>query len=209
MVGVESQDYREEAVRGDGKNLYIPGSWVLSNTIDSWTVAGATAALAHRSVFGRVKYDFGGRYYATASIRSDASSRFHPDHRWGTFWSASFGWDINKENFLKEQTWIDLLKFKASFGQNGNDNISTSQYINYMDFYAISGANGGATPSSPTRAIPKSPGRRATTSTSASTSVSGTASSAALPSTTCVRLPTCCSTCPQLPRSATAASPPT
>ena len=142
MVGVESQDYREEAVRGDGKNLYIPGSWVLSNTIDSWTVAGATAALAHRSVFGRVKYDFGGRYYATASIRSDASSRFHPDHRWGTFWSASFGWDINKENFLKEQTWIDLLKFKASFGQNGNDNISTSQYINYMDFYAISGANG-------------------------------------------------------------------
>lgn len=142
MVGVESQDYREEAVRGDGKNLYVPGSWVLSNTIDSWTVAGATAALAHRSIFGRVKYDFGGRYYATASIRSDASSRFHPDHRWGTFWSASFGWDINKENFLKEQTWIDLLKFKASFGQNGNDNISTTQFINYMDFYGISGANG-------------------------------------------------------------------
>ena len=83
-----------------------------------------------------------GPFFATASIRSDASSRFHPDHRWGTFWSASFGWDINKENFLKEQTWIDLLKFKASFGQNGNDNISTSQYINYMDFYAISGANG-------------------------------------------------------------------
>ncbi|MDE6487602.1 MAG: TonB-dependent receptor [Muribaculaceae bacterium] len=142
MVGVESQDYREEYVNGSGKNLYMPGSWALSNTIDSWTISGGTASLAHRSIFGRVKYNFNDRYYATASVRSDASSRFHPDHRWGTFWSASFGWDINKEAFMKDQTWIDLLKFKASFGQNGNDNISTTQYINYTDFYSISGANG-------------------------------------------------------------------
>ena len=142
MVGVESQDYRNEYVRGDGKNLYMPGSWALSNTIDSWTVSGGTAQLSHRSIFGRLKYNFNDRYYATASLRSDASSRFHPDHRWGTFWSASFGWDVNKEAFLKDQTWIDIIKFKASFGQNGNDNLSSTQLINYADFYTISGANG-------------------------------------------------------------------
>lgn len=141
MVGVESQDYREEYVTGSGSYLYMPGSWVLGNTINNWTVGGGTAALAHRSVFGRLKYSFGGKYYAMASIRSDASSRFHPDHRWGTFWSASFGWDVNKEEFLKDATWIDIIKFKASFGQNGNDNLSSTMYINYLDFYSISGAN--------------------------------------------------------------------
>lgn len=141
MVGVESQDMREEYGVGEGKNLYLPGSWVLSNTIDSWTVSGGTAQLGHRSVFGRLKYNFADRYYGMLSIRSDASSRFHPDHRWGTFWSASFGWDINKEKFLQDATWIDLIKFKASFGQNGNDVISSSMYINYTDFYSISGAN--------------------------------------------------------------------
>jgi len=142
MVGVESQDYRVEYVNGEGKNLYMPGNWSLSNTIDSWTISGGKYSLAHRSVFGRLKYNFNDRYYATASVRSDASSRFHPDHRWGTFWSASFGWDVNKEKFLQDQTWIDILKFKASFGQNGNDNLSSDVYINYTDFYSISGGNG-------------------------------------------------------------------
>lgn len=140
MVGAESQDYAMEYVVGSGNYLYMPGNWFLSNTINNWTVGGGREELVHRSFFGRLKYNFNDRYYATASIRTDASSRFHPDHRWGTFWSASFGWDMNKENFLKDKTWIDILKFKASFGQNGNDNISTT-LINYTDFYSISGAN--------------------------------------------------------------------
>ena len=140
MVGVESQDYRTEYVNAEGSNLYDPTSWAVSNTIDGWTISGQTYSLAHRSVFGRLKYNFNDRYYATASVRSDASSRFHPDHRWGTFWSASFGWDINKEKFLHDATWIDILKFKASFGQNGNDNLG-STVINYMDLYSVSGAN--------------------------------------------------------------------
>lgn len=142
MVGVESQAYQAESLYGRGSNLYMPGNWTLSNTIDNWTVGGGREQLSHRSVFGRVKYNFSDRYYATASVRADASSRFHPDHRWGTFWSASFGWDVNKEAFLKDKTWIDIIKFKASFGQNGNDNISSTYYINYTDLYTIGGANG-------------------------------------------------------------------
>ena len=140
MVGAESQDYASESLAGSGTYIYRPGNWFLSNTINDWTVGGGREELVHRSFFGRLKYNFNDRYYATASVRTDASSRFHPDHRWGTFWSASFGWDMNKENFLKDQTWIDILKFKASFGQNGNDNIS-STLINYTDFYTISGGN--------------------------------------------------------------------
>ena len=85
MVGVESQAYQAESLYGRGSNLYMPGNWTLSNTIDNWTVGGGREQLSHRSVFGRVKYNFSDRYYATASVRADASSRFHPDHRWGTF----------------------------------------------------------------------------------------------------------------------------
>ncbi len=123
MVGVESQDYQSEYVTGTGSYLYMPGNYFLSNTINNWTVGGGKEALAHRSIFGRFKYAYDNRYYFMASVRSDASSRFHPDHRWGTFWSASFGWDVNKEAFLQDQTWIDIIKFKASFCQNGNDNL--------------------------------------------------------------------------------------
>ena len=141
MVGVESQDYQNEYVTGTGSYLYMPGNYFLSNTINNWTVGGGKEALAHRSIFGRFKYAYDNRYYFMASVRSDASSRFHPDHRWGTFWSASFGWDVNKEAFLQDQTWIDIIKFKASFGQNGNDNLSSTMLVNYTDFYTISGAN--------------------------------------------------------------------
>ncbi len=141
MVGVESQDYQTEYVTGTGSYLYMPGNFFLSNTINNWTVGGGKEQLSHRSVFGRFKYNYAGRYYFMGSVRSDASSRFHPDHRWGTFWSASIGWDVNKEAFLKDQTWIDIIKFKASFGQNGNDNLDSSMLINYTDFYTISGAN--------------------------------------------------------------------
>ncbi|MDE6043728.1 MAG: TonB-dependent receptor [Muribaculaceae bacterium] len=141
MVGVESQDYQNEYVTGTGSYLYMPGNYFLSNTINNWTVGGGKESLAHRSIFGRFKYAYDNRYYFMASVRSDASSRFHPDHRWGTFWSASFGWDVNKEAFLQDQTWIDIIKFKASFGQNGNDNLSSTMLVNYTDFYTISGAN--------------------------------------------------------------------
>ncbi|MDE5750549.1 MAG: TonB-dependent receptor, partial [Duncaniella sp.] len=79
--------------------------------------------------FGRVNYDFDGKYFASASYRRDASSRFHPDHRWGNFWSFGGAWIMNKEKFLQDQTWIDMLKIKASYGEQGNDRIGNYRYI--------------------------------------------------------------------------------
>ena len=94
--------------------------------------------------FARAQYDYDTRYFASASVRRDASSRFHPDHRWGTFWSLGAAWLMNKEKWFKP-SWVDELKFKASIGSQGNDNIYNNDELNsyfYTDTYSISNSSG-------------------------------------------------------------------
>ena len=144
MAAVESQDYRTEYVSASGQNLYQPDVDVVNNSIDNLLGSGARAALGHRSVLARLKYNFANRYYLQASWRRDGSSAFAKDHRWGSFWSVSAGWDINREAFMAEaKDVVDLLKFKASFGQNGNDNIYDSTLLQaYQDYYTMRGSDG-------------------------------------------------------------------
>ena len=142
MVGYESQGYQYEYTEALGQNLYNPGNWTINNTIDDKRGYGAQSNLVHHGIFARAKYNYDGRYFFMASFRRDASSRFHPDHRWGNFWSVSGAWDIAKENFMQEQsTWLDMLKYRISFGQNGNDGIGT-RYLAYADQYQVTGADG-------------------------------------------------------------------
>ena len=82
----------------------------------------------------RGQYDYDGRIFGSVSYRRDASSRFHPDHRWGNFWSLSAAWLINKESWFNA-SWVDELKVKASYGSQGNDSISD---FLYTDRYSIS-----------------------------------------------------------------------
>jgi len=94
--------------------------------------------------FARAQYDYDTRYFGSASIRRDASSRFHPDHRWGTFWSLGAAWLMNKEKWFKA-SWVDELKFKVSVGSQGNDNIYRDGELNsyfYTDTYNISNSSG-------------------------------------------------------------------
>lgn len=84
------------------------------------------------SWLGRAMYNFDERYFAQASLVRQASSHFAPGHRWGTFWSFGAGWLINKEKFMEDATWIDELKLKISYGENGNDQIGSYRYINYF-----------------------------------------------------------------------------
>ena len=144
MAGYESDEYRIEYISAYGQNMYNPDVHFVDNTIDNFNVGGAGYTLSHRGFIGRLKYNFDGKYFAMLSYRRDASSRFHPDNRWGNFWSASLGWDIAKENFMKDVKAVDMLKFKASFGQNGNDRIGSSTYywFAYQDQYKISGSEG-------------------------------------------------------------------
>jgi len=73
--------------------------------------------------FGRAQYNYKSKYYFSGSLRRDGSSRFGSNHKWGWFPTASIGWSIEKEYFMKSIKWLDQLKLRASYGVSGNDKI--------------------------------------------------------------------------------------
>jgi len=87
------------------------------------------------SYFGRLSYTFRDKYMATAILRADASSNFAEGNRWGYFPSVSAGWVVSEENFFQNmRSTIDFFKLRASWGQNGNQSISSFQYLATISF---------------------------------------------------------------------------
>ncbi|PRZ00318.1 TonB-linked SusC/RagA family outer membrane protein [Marinilabilia salmonicolor] len=138
-IGYDGYDYRTEYIYANGQNLYNPESYYVNNVIDNVNGGGALDTYATQGIFGRVNYSYKETYFGNVAYRRDASSRFHPDNRWGDFWSASAAWIITKEPFLSAD-WLDMLKLKASYGEQGNDNIGN--YYAYLDQFRMSGADG-------------------------------------------------------------------
>jgi len=103
------------------------------------TMSGSNSYTSEYNVegwFANAQYNYAEKYYASASFRRDASSRFAKDHRWGNFWSLGGAWIISKESFMASTSnWLDQLKLKVSIGQQGNDNIGSWAYI---DLYSLS-----------------------------------------------------------------------
>ena len=92
------------------------------------------------SFLSRINYDFDNRYYLSLSYRTDGSSRFEKDVRWGNFWSIGTSWRISQENFMESTNdWLDNLKLKASYGTLGNDNLGT--YYAYQQLYLTGNNN--------------------------------------------------------------------
>jgi TonB-linked SusC/RagA family outer membrane protein len=94
---------------------------------------------AIESFLTNLTYDFDDRYYLSASFRTDGSSRFHKDYRWGKFWSVGASWRISEEQFMQSVKFIDNLKLKASYGKQGNDRIGT--YYGWQSLYNLNWAN--------------------------------------------------------------------
>ncbi|MGD2124236.1 MAG: TonB-dependent receptor, partial [Gemmatimonadota bacterium] len=81
------------------------------------------------SAFGRLTYNWGERLVVNASIRTDGSSRFGPDNKWGTFPSASVAWIVSNESFMQDLAFISDLKVRGSWGETGNEAIGDYQYL--------------------------------------------------------------------------------
>jgi TonB-linked SusC/RagA family outer membrane protein len=92
------------------------------------STSGTASEWAIQSLFGRVTYDFKGKYLFEANARYDGTSRIAPDTRWGFFPSLSGAWRISEESFMKSVSWLDNLKFRASWGELGNQNVGTYPY---------------------------------------------------------------------------------
>ena len=139
MLGHESYQNRIYTLSATKSNMLTQENDELAGAIIDKQGAGSyRVEYNNEGYFARVMYDYAGKYFASASYRRDASSRFHPDHRWGNFWSASAAWLINHESWFNVD-WVDMLKLKASIGSQGNDNISNFLYV---DNYSIENSGG-------------------------------------------------------------------
>ena len=83
--------------------------------------------------FGRINYNYQGRYYLSASIRHEGSSKFGADHKWGTFPAVSIGWNLKEESFLKNVRFLSFLKLRAGYGITGTIPGSPYLSLNTLD----------------------------------------------------------------------------
>lgn len=125
---IEKYNYDElKAGRRDFPNNDLTD--INAGTSSTQTNEGFTRELAMMSYFGRINYDYAGKYLFEANFRADASSRFSPDNRWGYYPSLSAGWRISEENFMEgTRNWLQSLKIRGSWGQLGNQDALDDYY---------------------------------------------------------------------------------
>ena len=139
MLGHEYYDSRGYYLWAEKNQMFSQKNKELNGAVVDGKSSGSyKSRYNNEGYFGRVQYDFNQKYFASASFRRDASSRFDPEYRWGSFWSVGGAWLINKEKWFNA-SWVDELKVKASYGQQGNDNIGSYRYT---DTFSVQNANG-------------------------------------------------------------------
>ena len=142
MLGHESYRYNYAELSAAKKNMFSYwGNHELNGAvIDSSGANSYSKDYNTEGYFFRALYDYDTKYFFSASYRRDASSRFHPDHWWGNFYSVGGAYLMSKEDWF-DVKWIDLFKVKFSIGQQGNDNLGNDGYYYYTDRYNIVNSN--------------------------------------------------------------------
>lgn len=125
MAGYEGYSYRWEET-GATRSNYLLDTYPYLNIgpEDYQYNSGKAGHNAYESVFGRLMYSYKNKYMLQGNVRTDGSSRFSKDHRWGTFFSGSAGWVISEESWFKNDL-INYLKLRGSIGQLGNERIGS------------------------------------------------------------------------------------
>ncbi len=130
MVGTEAiknHGYTDAATQRDfpdqADNLVF-----LGNGLGTIVVSESSWANTLLSFFGRVNYTYNDKYLLSGTLRRDGSSRFSPDNRWGTFYSISGAWRIDREGFMSNNDFFDMLKLRAGYGAIGNQEVGNYAY---------------------------------------------------------------------------------
>ena len=139
MLGHEYNNDKDYILGASKANMFSQTNKELSGAVtDKQGAYSSMGEYNNEGYFLRALYDYDGRYYVSASYRRDASSRFHPDYRWGNFWSVGLSWIMSKEQWFNAD-WVDELKIKASIGSQGNDNIGNYRYTDLFDIVPSAG----------------------------------------------------------------------
>ena len=145
MAGHEFYAYKMEYLTA-GKTNLVEGIYELAPAANMYEADSYTDNYRINSWLSRVNYNYDDKYYFSASLRADQSSRFYKDNWTGTFWSVGGNWRISKENFMKDIKWIDNLSLKVSYGEQGNDDIldsdGYSSYYLWQALYSLGWNNG-------------------------------------------------------------------
>ncbi len=138
QLGHEFYRYRYNYLYAEKTKVY-PGIEELAPAVNLDGANSYQEDYKIESYFGRLAYDYADKYYVEGTWRTDGSSRFHKDYRWGQFWSLGASWRLSQEEFLKDVDWLDNMTLRLSYGQLGNDDLGT--YYAWQSFYDLTWAN--------------------------------------------------------------------
>lgn len=136
LGGTSANKTEYEDLSGSNRGVPIidPDHVYLNMATDTvWTANGGAAHSSFSSIFGRLTYNFKEKYSLTAIVRRDGSSKFGPNNRYGIFPSIGVSWVVSDESFFPEIEAINALKFRASYGINGNDRIGDYRYLSTIN----------------------------------------------------------------------------
>ena len=141
LVGHEYySSYTDSSLSGHKTGLPGAGIYELDAAAIIVGTGSSTDEDRIESFLSRVGYSYNDKYYLSGSWRTDGSSRFAPDTRWGNFWSVGASWRISQEQFMQNISWLDNLTLKFSYGVQGGNN-SVGSYYAYQALYDTSYTN--------------------------------------------------------------------
>ncbi len=139
LVGHEYYAYTDSSLSGHKTGLPGGGIYELDAAAIIVGTGSSTDEDRIESFLSRVSYSYNDKYYLSGSWRTDGSSRFAPDTRWGNFWSVGASWRLSQEEFMKNISWLDNLTLKFSYGVQGNNSVGS--YYAYQALYDTSYTN--------------------------------------------------------------------
>lgn len=140
LAGQEFYKYDYQTISGNRSQFSLPYYYEPDAAALLGGFSGNSDKVSLLSFLGKVEYDYANKYFVSGSVRSDGSSRFAPENRWGTFWSVGGSWKASNENFIKDLNFFNQLTLRASYGGQGNDKImrgSQSIYYAYQSLYTF------------------------------------------------------------------------
>ena len=139
LLGHENFQVGDNNLEGSRSQQIVGGNYELGNFTTTTNLASVAYMRRVEGYFSRINYDFDQKYFLSASVRRDGSSKFYQNSRWGTFYSVSGAWRLDQEDFLRAIPSISSMKLRASYGQTGNDGGgNTGEFAddNTISYYA-------------------------------------------------------------------------
>lgn len=146
LAGSEIQERSTSTTTTEGQGFPLPELKKLNAAAEPTTAFSSLVEETFVSFFARANYKFKNKYLLNVSARTDGSSKFGPDNKYGFFPAGSIGWIITQENFMQNLTTLSFLKFRASYGLTGNASIPNYRYLAQYSGVAYGGES-GLTPS--------------------------------------------------------------